>query len=338
MKKIFTLISVAIMAFAAQADVLTVCDGNAINYLVPINGWYVDQEGTMSQMIYPAEMLTEMQNGKISQVKFYPEESIEFEACELQLAFKTVDQNGFESTVAVTGATPVAAMDAIYGRNELVFDLYQPYEYTGGNLLVEVMVTIEGDYNYTTTYFLGVETENNASYSHYMSYGSASDALHHFLPKCSFTYEPGEVTPPTPPTPTEKTGAPTFRGYTEDGIHAYFVEIIPTEESVIYYRVIYPDGTETEWAEYEDILAFEGDGKYRVEAYAVAENKLPSEEIAYEFVVAPLSGINELVDGKTISSVRYFNMAGQEMQQAEGLTIVVTTYTDGTTSAVKVMK
>ena len=131
MKKFFTLISVAVMAFAAQANVLTVCDGGALNYLIPINGWYVDQEGTMGQMIYPAEMLTEMQNSKISQVKFYPEEAIEFEACELQLSFKTVDQNGFETTTAVTGATPVAAMDAIYGRNELVFDLYQPYEYTG---------------------------------------------------------------------------------------------------------------------------------------------------------------------------------------------------------------
>ena len=41
---------------------------------------------------------------------------------------------------------------------------------------------------------------------------------------------------------------------------------------------------------------------------------------------------------KQVAGVRYFNLAGQEMQQAEGLTIVVTTYTDGTTSAVKVVK
>ena len=334
MKKFFTLISVAVMAFAAQANVLTVCDGGALNYLIPINGWYVDQEGTMGQMIYPAEMLTEMQNGKISQVKFYPEEAIEFEACELQLSFKTVDQNGFETTTAVTGATPVAAMDAIYGRNELVFDLYQPYEYTGGNLMVEVMVTYAGDYNWVSTYFLGVNTENNASYSHYESYGTPTDALHQFLPKCSFTYEPAT----TPVDPTEKTGAPTFHGYTEDGIHGYFVEIIPTEESVIYYRIIYPDGTETDWAEYEEILSFEGDGKYRVEAYAVADGKLPSEEIAYEFVVAPITGIDEMMSGKTVAGVRYFNLAGQEMTEANGLTIVVTTYTDGTTSAVKVVK
>ena len=132
--------------------------------------------------------------------------------------------------------------------------------------------------------------------------------------------------------------SPTFHGYTEDGIHGYFVEIIPTEPSVIYYRIIYPDGTETEWAEYEDILSFEGDGKYRVEAYAVAPGKLPSEEIAYEFVVAPVTGIDEMMNGKTVAGVRYFNMAGQEMSEANGLTIMVTTYTDGTTNAVKVVR
>ncbi len=46
----------------------------------------------------------------------------------------------------------------------------------------------------------------------------------------------------------------------------------------------------------------------------------------------------ELNADKTVAGVRYFNMAGQEMQQADGMTIVVTTYTDGTTSTAKVMK
>ncbi len=50
------------------------------------------------------------------------------------------------------------------------------------------------------------------------------------------------------------------------------------------------------------------------------------------------TSVNELVNGKTVAGVRYFNMAGQEMQEANGITIVVTTYTDGTTSAVKVIK
>ena len=50
------------------------------------------------------------------------------------------------------------------------------------------------------------------------------------------------------------------------------------------------------------------------------------------------TGVDEVDATKAVASVRYFNMAGQEMQQANGMTIVVTTYTDGTTSAAKVMK
>ena len=50
------------------------------------------------------------------------------------------------------------------------------------------------------------------------------------------------------------------------------------------------------------------------------------------------SAVNELNDGKQVASVRYFNFAGQEMAQPAGLTIQVTTYSDGTTSATKVIK
>ena len=50
------------------------------------------------------------------------------------------------------------------------------------------------------------------------------------------------------------------------------------------------------------------------------------------------SGVNEMNADKAVASVRYFNVAGQEMAQPSGMTIKVTTYTDGTTSAVKVVK
>ena len=151
---------------------------------------------------------------------------------------------------------------------------------------------------------------------------------------------------PTPPEPGERTGAPTFNGYTTDGIHAYFVEIVETEPSTIYYKVyVWDDATEDwvvygtdEWTEYEEILSFNEEGKYRVVAYAVAPGKADSYDIAYEFVVSPITGLSELAGGKTVASQRYFNMAGQEMSEANGLTIVVTTYTDGTTSTVKVVK
>ena len=69
-------------------------------------------------------------------------------------------------------------------------------------------------------------------------------------------------------------------------------------------------------------------------------NEETLEVVGYTAYVAkggPVS-VDELANGKTIANVRYFNMAGQEMQSVNGMTIKVTTYTDGTTSAVKVMK
>lgn len=46
----------------------------------------------------------------------------------------------------------------------------------------------------------------------------------------------------------------------------------------------------------------------------------------------------EINAGKAVVGVRYYNLAGQEMPEPCGLTIVVTTYSDGSTSAIKVLK
>lgn len=60
-------------------------------------------------------------------------------------------------------------------------------------------------------------------------------------------------------------------------------------------------------------------------------------DIVY-FEVYPDTGVDEQMIGKQVANVRYYNMAGQEMAQPSGLTILVTTYTDGTRTAAKVIK
>ena len=54
--------------------------------------------------------------------------------------------------------------------------------------------------------------------------------------------------------------------------------------------------------------------------------------------VYPHTSVAEVNIDKTVTAVRYFNMAGQEMAQPSGLAIQVTTYSDGTTTAAKVIK
>jgi len=82
-----------------------------------------------------------------------------------------------------------------------------------------------------------------------------------------------------------------------------------------------------------------GDGTYRVETYCTADGYAQSSNTNAEFSIAEgETAVGEILNGKTVANVRYFNMAGQEMQQADGVTIMVTTYTDGTTTTTKVMK
>ncbi|MBQ3732125.1 MAG: hypothetical protein II905_10270 [Muribaculaceae bacterium] len=334
MKKLFTLFAVAAMAFAANAATLTVADGTEYNGHFPFYGLYYDTQGTTSQMIYPADELTDMVGKEIAKLEFYVNGAIGVSGGDLEYALDIVDVTEFATTTPfeLSENAVVGHSIPVNGSEMYVIELAEPFVYEGGNLLLQTVVTVPGDYR--SVYFYGVSTDIVCSLYQYEGWYGMNTYTEAFLPKTTFTYEGSDV----PPTPTEKTGAPLFNGYTTDGIHAYFIELIPSEPSTIYYRVQYNDGEFTEWAVYEDILNFTEDGKYRVEAYAIADGKLQSDPVAYEFYVSPFTGLSELVNGKAVAGVRYFNMAGQEMQEANGMTIVVTTYTDGTTSAVKVIK
>ena len=372
MKKFFTLIAVAVMAFAAQANQLTVCQGNYQSDVIPVYGFWYDTPG-MSQQIYPAEMLAEMAGGDITELTFYtianyfiqegydvtyadyPNYFINFYDGEITLKLMEVTEDMFVEEVAFVGAQVVGTKVPLQeekGSLTLTIALDEPFHYNGGNLLVEVEYNGEGEYGRTYFWGKGFTAEEGYAADYYPSYvqnenyyGDLSVYLSQYLNAITFNYEAG--TPIDPPVdPTVMTGSPTFNGYTEDGIYAYFVEIIPTEPSTIYYKIFIWDDEagdwvpygEEDWTEYSEILSFNSAGKYRIEAYAIAPDKLPSYEIAYEFVLSKITGVLEVVDGKQVANVRYFNMAGQEVQEANGLTIVVTTYTDGTTSAVKLMK
>ena len=90
---------------------------------------------------------------------------------------------------------------------------------------------------------------------------------------------------------------------------------------------------------------YEGENHYvlehalgRVFNMGVARDELDPSKLYVYAAVAAYTELEEMNAAKDVAGVRYFNMAGQEMQEANGVTIVVTTYTDGTTSAVKVIK
>ncbi len=133
-----------------------------------------------------------------------------------------------------------------------------------------------------------------------------------------------------------QTAAPEFN-VSQDGL-----TVEATGEGTVKLYIVNADGSETE---IDNPTTFVQENEARtVNLKAVAHVDGAKDGVATTSIVIPAkssepgTGVNELVDGKAVKSVRYFNMAGQEMQEVNGVTIVVTTYTDGTTSAVKVMK
>ena len=84
-----------------------------------------------------------------------------------------------------------------------------------------------------------------------------------------------------------------------------------------------------------------GEEEFTVTVVATAQDgdKLMN-TTTYEVIIPAIEGgaVNELFTNKTVASVRYFNMMGQEMTEVSGATLVITTYTDGTTMATKVVK
>ena len=62
-----------------------------------------------------------------------------------------------------------------------------------------------------------------------------------------------------------------------------------------------------------------------------------SDIVYLEVYPKPTSAI-EINAEKSVTNVRYFNVAGQEMAQPSGMTIQVTTYSDGTTTVAKVIR
>ena len=145
--------------------------------------------------------------------------------------------------------------------------------------------------------------------------------------------------PVTPPTgQCAKPDGGYVNGHDFHGVTVTLTNNETAEGSQLHYTVTKDGVVITEDAIYDGPFNLTEDGEYQIDFWATAPNMDDSSHGGLIFTIDETTGLSELLEGKNVVSVRYFNMAGQEMQEANGMTIVVTTYTDGTSSAVKVLK
>lgn len=199
MKKIYLLLTMLLMLVGASptwADdaTLTVYDGTASNYQVPVFGYRCDSY-TKTEIIMPAATLSDMADGTIKGLKFYlkTKESSSYGNANFVVFLKEVAAttvsgsfNGYTSEDVVYEG----ALDATQDVMDITFT--KTYSYGGGNLLIGIYNTAKGSAGvWQAAYYYGESATSGSSAFGYSS-KSLSDASSvyaaSFLPKTTFTY------------------------------------------------------------------------------------------------------------------------------------------------------
>lgn len=162
---------------------LIVCDGTNTDAHFPLFTNWADVINH-SQMIYPSSLLESI---NITQVVFYHSKTSDltgYIGTDNTLSFKISDTdfmtNSFQGdlTVVATSNRLVTTTDG----GLVIFDLNEPYQYRGGNLLVDFY---HPKHSYTNVYFYGVTSPTGYNQS-YITYGSSKYGPNTFLPKIGF--------------------------------------------------------------------------------------------------------------------------------------------------------
>ena len=192
----------------------TICDGSGTNSNLPIYSFYYDNY-QKNQMIYPASELTNLVGKEITAMTFYANGDFTFSGGAVTARLATTDQSSYSSKVRLQPADMAivaSGFDVPSGGNTwtIVFDT--PFEYNGGNLVVDMEETSHGSgtgsYGSSTFGFYGVSQTGGG----FFSYGStklddfsavySGGSVQDFLPKVTFAFnvntEPKiEVSPET---------------------------------------------------------------------------------------------------------------------------------------------
>ena len=174
----------------AQSE-LTVADSTATNSYVPTYGLYADTKDARSQCIYPANLLTDMVGGTISQITFYL--STPASAAwtgTFQVSVGETDETSLANAFIDADLTAVytGTMDAT--GTTLTVEFADGYTYNGGNLVFDWLVTTAG--NYKSASYYGVVL---TAAGRYRQSASGTPYAQNFLPKATFEYTPGSGGP-----------------------------------------------------------------------------------------------------------------------------------------------
>ena len=193
-------VTIALSGICTQE--MTICDGTNTNSNLPVYGLYVDNY-QINQMIYPE--ITSLVGKKLTSMTFYANNEIGAKLASgtwtIKLGTTTATDFGTSTTIGDITSIAPADIQAVVtgyhfttGANTLTIEFDTPFEYNGGNLLIEFNETAYTS-DWVSVTFYGVNQSNvtgfysNATSTSTTNGHLSSGAGQRFLPKVTFTYE-----------------------------------------------------------------------------------------------------------------------------------------------------
>lgn len=185
----------------------TICDGTATNAYLPIYAYYYDN-CQKNQMIYPESMLIAKDinaGATLKSMTFYVASNYSFNFSGGKVTLRlgtTTNQDHYTSRTRLQPSDMIIVasdFDVPSSGNTWTIEFTTPFEYNGGNLVVDVEETSytsgSGHYGTYGFSFYGVSQTGGGFNSNGTPYNSTFSTLYtsgdvrNFLPKVTFTYE-----------------------------------------------------------------------------------------------------------------------------------------------------
>ena len=176
---------------------VTVANGTATSTNVPVRGNYYSVTGYKAQMIYPSSMLTELKGKRIRSITFHAPNGIKFgnpdgnyNTGRLKVSMVNTTTTSFSNQQRPITLPEAGVVTALvipeYNSTILKVNFNSTLKYTGGNILVDVLVETRGTGGNTTFYG---QSNNNTYRSLYSSSSTSYGTSERFLPKATFEIE-----------------------------------------------------------------------------------------------------------------------------------------------------
>ena len=160
-------------------NTLTLYDDGESSTSAPINNAYLDEVGTRTQVIYPAQDITAMYGEVFNSMTFYTYDPISVDGGVIEVSVGETSQTQFSGAGSyVVGLTHVATISMTSGATEIEIVFDTPIRYHGGNFVIETLVTEATDFCYVT--FMGSRPQIYTAMTR--------NEVERFLPKTTFNY------------------------------------------------------------------------------------------------------------------------------------------------------